>query len=89
MIIEGTSLDNAVHIATVVVSLALFALSTIAYARSRKAKFLYICAAFLLFAIGEIITTYSILIAPAPFLVGISHILTFAVLILFFIGVIK
>ncbi len=89
MVIEGSNFDNAVHLATVLLSLALFGISLLSYIRSKKPKFIYICSAFLLFAIKEIVTTYAILIAPTPFLVGLTHIMTFAILILFFIGVVK
>jgi hypothetical protein len=89
MIIEGTSFDNVIHILTVVLALGLFAISSISYIRTRKSRFLYICSAFLLFAIKEIFITFAILGAGSPMLIGISHLLTFIILILFFIGVMK
>ncbi len=89
MLIEGTSFDNAVHILTVVLALALFAVSALSYIRTKKQRFLYICSAFFLFALKEILTTFAILGAGSSMLIGVSHLITFLILILFFIGVMK
>lgn len=89
MLIEGTSFDNAIHILTVVLALALFAVSALSYIRTQKQRFLYICLAFFLFAVKEILIAFAIFGAGSSMLIGVSHFLTFIILILFFIGVMK
>jgi len=87
--IEGTRFDNIIHIVTAILAFSLFIISLRVYLRAKNKRFLYVCSAFLLFAIKEIIVVADILFLRSPTAVGISHTLNFVILILFFMGVIK
>ncbi len=87
--IEGTWWDYTFHILTAVVAIAIFIISALSYTRHKREKFIYICAAFFLFAVKEIITSFDVIMYHSHTLVGVAHIINFIVIILLFIGVMK
>jgi hypothetical protein len=88
-LIEGTILDLALHSITVAAALALFAVSYRAYRKKENEKFLYVCAAFSVFAVKEAIVTASVIGYGTGFMTGISHVLNLVILALFFRGTVK
>lgn len=87
--IEGTTLDLGLHSLTVAAALALFAVSYRAYMKKENEKFLYVCAAFGVFAVKESVVTASVMGLSTGFLTGLSHILNLVILALFFRGTVK
>lgn len=87
--IEGTPLDLALHAATVAAALALFAVSYRAYRKKENEKFMYVCAAFGVFALKEAVVTASVSGLSIGFLTGLSHVLNLVILALFFRGTVK
>lgn len=80
---------DVLHFATAVLAIGLFALSLVAYRRKKNTKFLFICVAFLLFALKESI------LAGIPTALGDNplhffvHFLNFLILVFFAIGILK
>jgi hypothetical protein len=78
------------HTLTVILAVVLFSLSAIAYWRNKKPKFLFICGAFLAFAVKECILVYQTFTNPQSMtLFGHEHILNLVVLLLFAFGVLR
>ena len=77
------------HILTIALALALTVISLVSYVRTRKTKFLLIAAAFLVLAVKDT------LLAVLTFQAGDDpttlplHVLEFAVVVLFALGVLK
>ena len=87
--LEGTTVDLAMHITTVAAALALFAVSYRSYVKKQNRKFLYVCAAFAVFALKEAIVTLSILNMAFAGITWVSHFLNLVILGLFFWGTVK
>lgn len=88
-LLEGTSIDTFLHIATMLTATALFAVSYRAYLKKHNKKFLYVLLAFAVFAVKEALITVSV-IGSSPFpLTGLSHILNLVILGLFFMGTVR
>jgi hypothetical protein len=88
-LIEGTTPDIVLHSLTVATALALFGVSYQAYMKKESEKFLYVCAAFAVFAFKEAIVTAEIMGVGNGVLVGTSHVLNLVILLLFFRGTVK
>ncbi len=86
---EGTFFDDGVHILTGAVALSLFLVSLRAYLKLKKPKFLYLCLAFFLYAIKEVIVVLDVFFLRNPIATAVSHVLNLVVLLLFFAGVVK
>lgn len=87
--IEGTTLDLVLHMATVAAALGLFGVSYTAYRKKENEKFLYVCAAFAVFSVKEGIVMADILGYGADAIIGVSHVLNLVILGLFFRGTVK
>ncbi len=87
MSVEGTTVDLLIHVVTAVMSIGLFMVSLQAYRRKRNRKFLYVCAAFAVFAVKEIIVTVNVGVIGAASLTAAAHFLNLVILLLFFRGV--
>jgi hypothetical protein len=81
---------SMMHIITAVVASILFVLSLITYTRTKKGKFLFICGAFLLFAVKEIVLAVSTVGLDAePTSIFSTHILNLIILAMFAYGILK
>ncbi len=80
---------NLMHIVIVIVAAILFVLSLITYLRTRKTKFLFICAAFLVFAVKEVILAVNIITFGTDPLMIFTHFLDLVILLLFAFGILK
>jgi hypothetical protein len=86
---EGSALDTALHAVTAVVAVALLTLSLQAYRKRSTRKFLFICIAFALFAVREVLIMGDLLFHVLPGIHVVAHILNLGILIAFFYGVVK
>ncbi len=89
LMVDGSGLDNAVHLATAVTAFSLFIVSLKAYLALKRRRFLYVCLAFLLYSIKEIIVVSEVLSFRNSAFTEISHVMNLAILLLFFAGLIK
>lgn len=87
--LEGTTVDMLMHVTTVVVAAILFAVSYRSYMKKQNEKFLYVCAAFAVFAVKEALVTLSILNMAFTGITWVSHFLNLVILGLFFRGTVK
>lgn len=86
---EGGSIDSSIHVLGAGVSVVLFIVSLRAYMAGRRGRFLYVCLAFLIFSVKEMTVLLDVLVMRSGDLTFLSHILTLAVVLLFFVGVVK
>ncbi|MFB6174699.1 MAG: hypothetical protein ABEJ87_01840 [Candidatus Nanohalobium sp.] len=85
---EGSGPDLLLHLLTTSVAAVLFAVSYRAYRKKENSKFIYICAAFGVFAVKEgVIAANTELVRPE--LTAAVHVLNLTILGLFFRGTIK
>jgi hypothetical protein len=87
--IEGTQFDTLLHVITLIVAVALFIVSISSYRKKGNKKFLYVCSAFGIFALKEVMITASIAGIQIPGSTGLTHILNLVILALFFRGTIR
>jgi len=87
--VEGTTIDIALHAVTIVVAVGLVIVSLRAYRKKRSRRFLYVCGAFGVFMLKEALTLVSVVYGlPAPVTAAI-HALNLIILLLFFYGVMR
>ena len=82
-------LHHILHIVSAVIAAVLFVISAFSYTRTKKSKFLFICAAFLLFSVKEILMAINVIYLHSPPLEIITHVLNFIILLLFAAGLLK
>lgn len=87
--IEGTLLDKGLHMITVVAAAGLFTVSYTAYKKQENKKFLYILAAFAVFAVKETLIAVNALHVQSPTLTTAAHLLNLAILGLFYRGTVQ
>ncbi len=80
---------NILHITTSALAAGLFAVSWASYSRTRRKRFLYIMAAFLVFSIKEIILAANIISWGSEAVQITTHVLNLVVLSLFAAGILK
>lgn len=72
-----------------IASLLLGGVAINAYREKHKETLLYVCVAFIAFAVKESILTVNIIFFRASILTGLSHVLNLVILALFFTGMVK
>lgn len=84
-------LETVVSIAACVLAFFLFTVSVVSYKREKRRRLLFVTAGFLVFAIEEALNALqeAFLEAKYPSLEGEILTLSFVVLLLFFVGLIK
>lgn len=88
--IQGMDVTTIILIGSTVLALALGIISLIAYRRDGRKKLLLVTAAFGLFALkGALLLVSDWIALQQPYLDVIASLLDFAVLICFFIGILK
>lgn len=89
MAVEGTTVDIGIHVVTAAVSIGLLTVSFRAYRRRQNQKFLYVCAAFAVFALKELVILGNVGYLASPAVTAFSHVLNLVILLLFFQGVVR
>ena len=90
VVYSGIELDNLITLTSSVLSIILFALTYMAYKRSRKNKLVYIAIAFLLFSIkGFLISSDIFFQNKGSWVDPVANLLDFVILLSFFFGMIK
>lgn len=87
--LDGTTLDIALHIVTLLVASSLVAVSYMAYVKKQNEKFFYVCVAFAVFCIKEILITINTIYGTSPIVSAMVHVLNLLILTLFFRGTVK
>ena len=77
---------NLLHIVITIVAIILVAVSVTVYNRTRRRRFLYVCAGFFVYGIKAIVLAVNIAYFNNPTLEITSHGLDLLILALFFIG---
>ncbi|HLD05747.1 MAG TPA: hypothetical protein VJG90_08560 [Candidatus Nanoarchaeia archaeon] len=80
---------DLLHFITAALSIALFAISWLTYKKHNNRKFLFVCLAFFVFALKEIITALNIMVWHSGAIEVFTHALSLVILILFAIGIIR
>jgi hypothetical protein len=90
ILFHGSELDNYITLLTSLLAITLFIFTFIAYKRTGRTKLIYVAIAFLLFAVkGAIQTSDMFMNFSINWIDPIATILDFAILLLFFFGIIK
>jgi len=84
--IEGEKLFN---LGSGILSTILFALTFIAYKRTKQSRLLYVSSAFFLFAVKGYLGAYELFFEELPLVDPIAAVLNFAILLCFFWGIMK
>ena len=80
---------NIMHIIIALLAGILFIASLLAYTRTKRTKFMYICGAFLVFSIKETILAVNIIAFGTDPLMMLTHFLDLIILALFALGIFK
>jgi cbb3-type cytochrome oxidase subunit 3 len=82
-------LDKILSLGSSLLAIVLAGFTYIAYRRSRKARLLYVSAAFLLFSLKTFLIGAEVLFGEWPWVDPVSSFMDFAILLVFFAGVIR
>ncbi|HIH42916.1 TPA: hypothetical protein HA246_04695 [Candidatus Woesearchaeota archaeon] len=80
---------NFMHIVIAVLAGILFIVSLLAYIRTKRNKFMFICGAFLIFSIKETILAVNIIAFGTDPLMMLTHFLDLVILTLFALGIFR
>jgi len=79
----------ALHGIIVALAVVLFVISVVAYVRERRPQLIYVCCAFGLFVVHQVLTFLEVSYVHSENLVVIIHVIAGAILLLFFFGVVR
>jgi hypothetical protein len=86
----GWDVDSIITIASSILATVLFVITLVAYKRDGRKRILFVSTAFLLFAIKGFLSASDVFIgSKAAWVDPVANILDLAVLLCFFIGIIK
>ena len=85
----GLDLGQLLNLGSGILAFILFVLTFTAYNRSKNSRLIYVSFAFLLFSINGFITASQLFFGDWAWIDPITNILNFAILLSFFIGIIK
>jgi hypothetical protein len=85
----GYELEKLLNFGSGIVATALFVVTVMAYKRNKRSRLLYISAAFLLFAIKGYLGAHELFIDELGWVDPVASFLNFAILLSFFVGVLK
>ncbi len=85
----GIEAENVLIFCSSILAFALFIITAMAYKRDKRAKFLYVTVAFLLFAIKGFIEISEMFFPQAAWVDLAASLLDFAILASFFFGILK
>jgi hypothetical protein len=90
VLFHGTEVDNIITFISSILAIILFIFTFIAYKRTGRSKLIYVAIAFLLFAVKGFIQTSDMFITyNVDWISPVANIFDFAILLLFFFGIIK
>lgn len=85
----GFEAEELLNLGSAILATILFILVNMAYNRSNNKRLLYVSAAFFLFAIKGFLDSHELFMVEISWFEPLASILTFAILLCFFLGVIK
>ncbi len=87
--IYNLELEKVFNLVSGIIAAILFLITLIAYKRSHNQRLKYICSAFLVFAIKGFLISHELFFNELSWVDPTASLLDFAILLLFFIGVVK
>lgn len=87
--IWGLEVEKLLNLGGALLSVALFALTAIAFRRTGRRKLAYVSAAFLLFALKGLMLASELLFGDLGWIDPVTSALDLAILLSFFVGVVK
>ena len=87
--IGGIELDKLLNLGTAILATILCILTIIAYRRKNSKRLLYVGIAFLIFAIKGFLMSVEIFLGDLKWIDPVANVLDFAMLLSFFLGIIK
>ncbi|HLD86868.1 MAG TPA: hypothetical protein VJB12_02290 [Candidatus Nanoarchaeia archaeon] len=87
--IAGLELEKLLNLGSGLLAAGLFIATAIAYQRTGNKRLPYVSAAFLLFAIKGFLTSHELFMEEWPFVDPFASALNFAIILCFFIGIVK
>jgi hypothetical protein len=85
----GFELEKLLNLGSALLATGLFILTSLAFKKTNRKRLLYLSLAFLLFAIKGFLLSHELFLADIPIIDPIASFLDFAILLSFFIGVLK
>ena len=89
IMVFGLELEKLLNFGAGLLALVLLYLTAVAYKRTGKKRLLYVSAAFGIFAVKGFLTAHELFFEEWEFVDPIASLLSFAVMICFFMGLIK
>ena len=87
--VAGLEVEKLLNFGSGMLAAVLFALTILAYKKSKKDKLLYVSFAFLLFAIKGFLTSTELFFGEYEWVDPVASFLNFGILLSFFLGVLK
>lgn len=87
--IFGLELEKLLNLGSGILATLLFIVTIVAYKRNKRKRLLYVCLAFFLFAVKGFLTAHELFFAEWNWVDPIASLLTFAILLSFFAGILK
>ena len=87
--IFGLELEKLLNLGSGLLAGALSLMTFISYNRSKNKRLLYVSVAFILFAVKSLLSGSEIFFGEWPFIDPLSSIFDFAILLSFFLGILK
>ena len=89
VVIKGLEVEKLLDLASGLFAVILFVLTLFSYQRAKHKRLIYVSIAFLLFAIKEFLLSSELLFGDLGWVDPITSVLNFAIMLSFFIGLIK
>ena len=85
----GLELEKLLNLGSGILATGLFAITLMAYRRTKRKRLMFVSLAFLLFALKGFLQSHELFIDELPWIDPIASFLNFAILLSFFLGVMK
>lgn len=89
LMVAGFELEKLLNFGSGILAAGLFAATLLAYRRTKNKRLVYVSMAFLLFAAKGFLTSHELFFEELPWVDPTASFLNFAILLSFFLGVIK
>ncbi len=87
--IFGLEVEKLLNLGSGLLAIGLFAITFMAYRRTKRKRLMYVSLAFLLFALKGFLQSHELFIEELPWIDPTASFLNFAILLSFFLGVMK
>ena len=87
--IFGLEVEKLLNLGSGILATGLFAITLMAYRRTKRKRLMFVSLAFLLFALKGFLQSHELFIDELPWIDPIASFLNFAILLSFFLGVMK